>query len=241
MKILILSDLHNEFSSFTVPDVQVDLVVLAGDIDVRCRGVEWANRVFTCPVVYCSGNHELYRGHFDRTLLKMKMAAQPHVHVLENEVWIHGGVRFLVGTCWTDFTGTGDFVAASMTCQSEMNDFKLIRADEGYRRLRPSDVIGRNLASRRFLERELMTDFAGTTIVVSHHCPIPEAAGEIEGHLSAAYFNRWHDLVQMADCWIFGHTHRAVDAMFGGCRVISNPRGYPREECGFDPCKVLEI
>ncbi|QQN28592.1 metallophosphoesterase family protein [Pseudomonas syringae group genomosp. 3] len=245
MKILVLSDLHNEFAPFPTPKHVVDLVdlvVLAGDIDLQTRGVLWANETFTCPVIYCCGNHELYRGHLDRTLSKMKAAAAHHVHVLENESWTHGNVRFLVGTGWTDFSATGDVVAASMTCASVMNDFKMIRADTNYRRLRPADLISKNRATREFFDRELSTPFEGTTVVVSHHCPISEAAGdEHDGHVSAAYFNRWHSLVEKANVWIFGHTHRSIDVLFGESRLISNQRGYPGEETGFDPDKIVEI
>lgn len=241
MKILVLSDLHNEFSRFTPAGNVVDLVVLAGDIDLQARGVVWANETFRCPVIYCCGNHEMYKGHLDRTLIKMQAAAAPHVHVLENQVWIHSNVRFLVATSWTDFSATGDVMAASMTCMRDMTDFKLIRAGANYRRLRPADLIVKNHVTHDFLNKELNTPFSGTTIVVSHHCPIPEAAGDDEGHVSAAYYNRWHSLIEKADVWIFGHTHRAIDAMFGDCRVVSNPRGYPKEETGFNPSKVLDI
>lgn len=141
MKILIYSDLHNEFSRFCPPAVEADLVVLAGDIDVGVRGVRWANEMFNVPVIYCSGNHELYKGHLDRTLQKMKVAAGKHVYVMENETLTLGGVRFLVGTGWTDFTSTGDLVAASAVCAREMNDFRMIRAGDDYRRLRPADLV----------------------------------------------------------------------------------------------------
>ncbi len=42
MKIHILSDLHNEFELFTPSQVasEADVVVLAGDIHVKGRGVE---------------------------------------------------------------------------------------------------------------------------------------------------------------------------------------------------------
>lgn len=242
MKILIYSDLHNEFDRFKPPSVEVDLVVLAGDIDLLTRGVQWANETFHCPVIYCCGNHELYKGHLDRTLEKMKAAADGHVHVMENETLIQGGVRFLVGTAWTDFASTGDVVAASSVCARYMTDFRLIRAGVNYRRLRPADVIERNRATREFLTRELALPFSGKTVVISHHCPIPEAAGdEHEGHVSAAYFNRWYNLLSQADGWVFGHTHHAIDTHFGQCRVISNPRGYPSETTGFDPRKIVEF
>ncbi|MCF5709509.1 serine/threonine protein phosphatase, partial [Pseudomonas syringae] len=209
MKVLIYSDLHNEFDRFSPPPVDVDVVVLAGDIDVLARGVAWANE-FKSEVVYCCGNHEFYKGHIDRTREKMKAAAAGHVHVLENEVWTIGDVRFIVGTGWTDFTSTGDLVAASSVCAREMNDFKMIRAGGAYRRLRPADIIERNHATREFFSQELAKPFYGKTVVVSHHCPLREAAGdEHEGHISAAYYNNWHGLVDQADFWIFGHTHRS--------------------------------
>jgi predicted phosphodiesterase len=242
MKVLIYSDLHNEFDRFFPPLLDVDLVVLAGDIDLSARGVGWANETFKSEVIYCGGNHEYYKGHIDRTFEKMKAAAASHVHVLENEVFIVGDVRFLVATAWTDFTSTGDVVAALNVCARDMNDFRQIRAGSGYRRLRPVDIIERNHATKAFFNQELAKPFDGKTVVVSHHCPLREAAAdEHDGHISAAYYNNWHSLVDQVDVWIFGHTHKSIDSVFGNCRVISNPRGYPGEETGFEPAKILEV
>lgn len=242
MKIAVYSDLHNEFSPFEPPELDVDLVVLAGDISVRGRGVKWANDTFDCPVIYVCGNHEYYGGHLDRTLTKMKQAAAEHVRVLDNESLIVGDVRFLVATAWTDFTSTGNYRLAMSLCWERMNDFSQIRHGEGYSRLRPVDLIARNISTRAFLAEELARDFEGKTVVVTHHCPIEEVAGDgHEGHLGAAYFNQWHDLTSRADAWIFGHTHYAVDTVIDGCRMVSNPRGYPGEKAGFLPDFVLEI
>jgi len=242
MKLYVLSDMHNEFSPFKPVSGDYDLVVLAGDIDVRARGVAWANETFNCPVIYCAGNHEFYKGHIDHTLQKMRDVAAPHVHVLENQTWICNQTRFLVTTGWTDFSSTGDVVAASMMCGQWMNDFQLIRAEESFRRLRPADVIERNRVAFEFLSDELSKPFEGLTVVVTHHCPIPEVGGDKhDSHLSAAYTNRWYSLLPMADVWIFGHTHRAVDIELDGCRIISNPRGYPREDTGFIPDFTIEI
>ncbi len=93
-----------------------------------------------------------------------------------------------------------------------------------------------------FLKRELSEPFDGKTVVVTHHCPVPEVGREKHNdHLSAAYFNSWHALLPLVDVWIFGHTHRAVDCELDGCRIISNPRGYPGEETGFVPNLTVEI
>lgn len=61
MRIHLLSDLHNEFDLFEPEVRDADVVILAGDINVKTRGVEWAKNTFTCPVLYVPGNHEFYR------------------------------------------------------------------------------------------------------------------------------------------------------------------------------------
>ena len=68
MRIHLLSDLHNEFSSFVPVLLDCDLVILAGDIDLKSRGVEWAKKTFSVPVLYVPGNHEFYGGHLTHTL-----------------------------------------------------------------------------------------------------------------------------------------------------------------------------
>jgi predicted phosphodiesterase len=242
MKVHVLSDLHLEFSEFVPPTTNADLVILAGDIDTKCRGVEWANQAFDREVIYVCGNHEFYGGHIDHTLHKMRDAAAPNIHVLENQVWIHDEIRFLVTIGWTDFSSTGDVIAATLICGQLMNDFKMIATEDNFRRLCPADVIERNRVAFEFLKRELSEPFHGKTVVVTHHCPVPEAGRENhDGHLSAAFFNRWHALLPLVDVWIFGHTHRAVDISLGGCRIISNPRGYPGGNADFAPNLTVEI
>ncbi|KPZ12003.1 metallophosphoesterase [Pseudomonas syringae group genomosp. 3] len=243
MKLRIYSDLHLEFASYDLPaNPSVDLVILGGDINKKARGVRWANESFACPVAYVCGNHEFYDGHIDRTLQKMKEAAASHVHVLENEVIILNGVRILGTTGWTDFSSTGDQVAASRVAWERMNDFNYIRIDTGYRRLRPTDLITRNHIAKAWLAKELAKPFEGKTIVVSHHSPSSAVVGsKHEGHLNAAYTNDWPQLIQQADLWVFGHTHEYIDVELGGCRIVSNPRGYPGESTGFDPFFEIEI
>lgn len=71
-------------------------------------------------------------------------------------------------------------------------------------------------------------------MVVTHHAPSTAVMGaQHDGHLAAAYANEWAGLFEKVDLWIFGHTHHAVDEVFLGCRLISNPRGYPTEATGF--------
>jgi predicted phosphodiesterase len=242
MKLQIYSDLHMEFARFEPAPSTADVVILAGDIDIKSRGVSWANDTFQCPVIYVCGNHEFYGGHIVHTLRKMKEAAVAHVHVLENEVLIINQTRFLVTTAWTDYSSTGDVVAAKRVAWDWMNDFTVIRTDENFRRLRPDDLLAKSQAAYAWLTGELDRPFAGKTVVVTHHAPTSEyVSGDFPAHLIAAYANNWPELLGKADLWVYGHTHIAADFVKGGCRVVSNPRGYPTEETGFDQGFLIEI
>lgn len=241
MKLQIYSDLHNEFSPFVPPAHDADVVILAGDICTKAKGVVWANETFDRPCIYVAGNHEYYGGHLESTLQKMKAAAAAHVHVLENDEIVLGGVRFLGTTSWTDFSSTGNQGLAAITAREVMNDFRHIRTDN-YRRIRPDDLIMRNRAAHAWLSDRLSTPFDGKTVVITHHAPMVEVASPRDyGHLTAAYANNWHDLVMKTDLWIYGHTHHSVDMQIERTRVVSNPRGYPGEKTGFDPALTIEI
>ncbi|WP_338920307.1 metallophosphoesterase family protein [Pseudomonas silesiensis] len=242
MKIQIYSDLHLGFAPFDPAPSHADVVILAGDIDIKSRGVNWANDTFQCPVIYVCGNHEFYGGHIDHTLRKMKEATAPHVHVLENETLILDKTRFLVTTAWTDYSSTGDVVASKRAAWECMNDFAVIRADEGYRRLYPDDLIAKSKAAFAWLTQELEKPFDGQTVVVTHHAPVLDYVGDtLPENLIAAYANDWPELLDKADLWVYGHTHVSADFLKNGCRVVSNPRGYPNQQTGFNPDFLIEI
>lgn len=59
MKIQIISDLHQEFGSTDLFFENADIVVLAGDINLGTKGIEWIKlKIEKKPVVYVLGNHE---------------------------------------------------------------------------------------------------------------------------------------------------------------------------------------
>jgi len=191
VKLHILSDIHLEFARFDPPPTDADVVVLAGDIWLGPRGVEWAARSFDRPVLYIAGNHEYYGGHYRNTLVKMKRtAAGTGVSVLDAEQIVLGGVRFLAATLWTDFAITGNAVMAQLAAQQYMSDYSRIRA-AAYRRLRPADTRGAHLEARAFLRAALAEPFDGPTVVVTHHAPtqasIAAAFLQHPSHLNAAY------------------------------------------------------
>lgn len=244
MRIHLLSDLHNEFSAFIPEPLSCDVVILAGDIDLKSRGVEWAKQAFSGPVLYVPGNHEFYGGHLTRTLEKLRASGDERVQVLDRDEVILGGVRFLGATAWTDFAATGNPHIAAFSAQNALSDFRQIRA-ENYRRIRPTDLIAEAVQTKDWLRMKLAEHFDGPTVVITHHAPTlrslqdnPHAGTDLD----AAFANRWEDLMgadQMA-LWVHGHSHTAVDYDVAGTRVVSNPRGYPGEETGFCPDLVIE-
>jgi hypothetical protein len=156
-------------------------------------------------------------------------------------------VRFLGCTLWSDFEFDGrERLAQSMAvCERVMRDYELVRGPGGGA-LTPADTRALHLRSRSWLAERLEQPFDGPTVVITHHSPVvlgrPSSramravAGAFTSDLSALIGADREAL------WIFGHTHRAVDLMSQGTRVISNPRGYPEELVeSFNPALVVEL
>lgn len=244
MRIHALSDLHVEFEGYTPAKVEADFVILAGDIHTKARSSSWAKEAINIPTVLIAGNHDYYGGSLQGTLRKLKECAQGHVHFLERDVFVHGDVRFIGCTGWTDFRSFGHVQLNASNAQSSMNDYRMIRHEPSFRRLRASDTQAIAEESRQWLLEQVRKPFAGKTVVVTHHAPLlqllplwPDVSG-----LDAAYGNDWKEfLAEQIDLWVFGHTHHALDVEICGVQFVSNPRGYPQEKTGFRADLVIEI
>ncbi len=247
MKIQILSDLHIEFEDFEPQATDAEVIVLAGDIGVGMQGLLWAqNRFARRTVVYVPGNHEFY--HHDIAVIdELKALAPGHIHVLDDDRVIIGGVRFLGSILWTDFAlmGDADKSFAIQHAQQCMTDYSVIR-NHG-RRFTPEDAMGLHKASREWLAASLAQPFDGKTVVITHHAPSsrsvhPRYAGDL---LSAAFASNLEPMMggRYAALWIHGHVHNSFDYEVDGTRVVCNPRGYaPHALNGaFRPDTVVEV
>lgn len=139
MKLLVLSDLHLEFAPLSITDKDADVVVLAGDINLKTRGLEWAMKTFPDkPVIAVAGNHEYYGEKYPGLMKKGKQLVEgTNVHLLENDHVEIDGVSFFGCTLWTDLKLFGDPRLAGYFCQQEMSDFKKIRVEPEYCKLNP--------------------------------------------------------------------------------------------------------
>ena len=255
MKLLVLSDLHLEFSDLAIPaDAAFDVAVLAGDI--VCPGslaMAWVRRQPALQraqaALLVPGNHEYYDRLMRDELALMRSAAEqsdrPAVHLLNCDAAVVGGVRFLGCTLWTDFeeridahggpvSGPAKGIAAA---RRSMVDYRTIdvvdpapaRGAPAIRKLTPEDTLSLHRMHRAWLAQALAEPFDGPTVVITHH-------GPHRGSLAPRFAGDWvltafitelpPSFFEVPVLWIHGHTHTSFDYRVGRCRVLCNPRGY---------------
>lgn len=243
-RLFLINDLHLEhrqeerFSFTGKPDV----VVLAGDLHTKSRGVAWAAETFgDIPVVYVLGNHEGWGGHWERTVEKMRQAAEgTNVHVLHRDQVVLAGVRFVGATLWTDFSAWPDrdeAIAAAARAHNDrmapgMRDYRKITTGS-FRRLHPLDVLRFNEADRTFLLNACAQPHEGPTVVVTHHPPVLSALKKpLSDPSDAAYASDWEAGVRAMHpaAWLYGHTHAPRYTQVGSTLLASHAAGHPEEK-----------
>lgn len=230
------------------PLMRGDLLIIAGDL---CNNLRKKAHRFLPPfvraagegnVIVIPGNHDFYGDCLDK---QDKIAAEVEKH---GAVWgqmaevFRGGERYLCCALWTDLTLTGpDSRANGAVVRSVMNDYRYIRIESGsYRKAGPLDTLTEHRRHRAWLEERLAAPFDGRTVVVTHHAPLREAAGEAPGPDSRgrpvpdardAYASDLADLIErfQPDEWHFGHTHEPFEARIGRTVVSNVSVGYPAQ------------
>ncbi|WP_052265247.1 metallophosphoesterase [Ruegeria sp. ANG-R] len=247
MRVLILSDLHddfwaeckrNPFEGLKGTIAKLDYLLLAGDVSNKPT-IRWKyaferlskllplERVSVFP-----GNHDFYDFRIDGEGRLKEIASSFGVNYAQKKQIILGDTRILCATLWTDFElGLGSALNAG-TITSRMNDYKKIRvAAQGYRKLWPSDLLSRHRDHMRWLEDNLSKSFDGQTFIATHHAPhqcvLPD---EMEG-LEAAYASDLSGLITTykPDQWFFGHCHNAQDTKLDKTQLCNVSLGYPDE------------
>jgi hypothetical protein len=180
MKLRIYSDLHLEFAAFEPEPNDADGVILAGDIHVGKKGIEWAIAHFPDqPVVYVLGNHEYYRSAYPKHLDDLRqMAIGTNIHLLENDRVEIDDVMFLGCTLWTDFEWLGDPRVAGGHATERMTDYRVIRVSPVYRKLRSIDSAAIHRKSLKWLKAAFVHDAGRKIVVVTHHGPSAQSLQE---------------------------------------------------------------
>ena len=220
---------------------EVDLVILAGDIDHGTRGIQYADSVacyLEVPVVYVSGNHESYDSDLSsltRTLQEAAWATEGRVFYLEQgqaSLWIGSRRLHVLGcTLWTDYQIEGDPDDAMRRALERMADYRHITWHGAS--FQPRDALAIHRRSRAWLGEQIghirQREPDSRLVIVSHHAPIPlpleprvaAVAPCYASDLSAAIM-QWRP-----DAWFHGHSHRGHRTRCHDTWVVSAPLGYP--------------
>lgn len=248
MKIQIISDLHQEFGTTELAFDNADVVVIAGDVNLGIKGLHWIqSRVKEKPVIYVLGNHEYYKNSYPKILNKLKTLAETtNVHVLEDSFIDIEDVRFHGCTLWTDFSIFGDPIEYGIICQSVMNDYKMIKRDPSYSKMRSIDTYKVHQVSRIALERSLSESGKSKNIVITHHAPSLKSVPEkyTKDPVTSAYASNMDDFIlkHQPDFWIHGHIHTPTRYHIGNTEIICNPHGYIDDPYnGYERELIIEI
>lgn len=252
MKLHILSDLHNEFLrngksspahhwNGVIPQTDADVIILAGDIDVGTRGVEWAiqeSARLNKPVIYVPGNHEYYHHeYFSLNTDMTDLCKETDVHCLNRGVFINAGVRIIGATLWTDYAvNTQVSIDLAMeSAISRMPDHRIIDFKSGYetRVFLPTDALSIHQKELSWIEQQLASPFDGKTVVITHHGPHPvcQHPGFPVNEITGAFHSDLSRIITAydIDLWVYGHTHANLDVVVENTRIVANQAGYPGE------------
>ena len=226
MRIRLFSDVHLEFGDCLLPG-DSDVIVAAGDIGTGTQGVDWLGQI-DIPVIYVAGNHEYYGGDLTDTLYSIKQRAKAYrnLHFLEHSSCVLDNVRFLGLTLWTAFEGLPRRDWGRLI-RDQMSDYSYISKDGGP--LSPEHIAALHRRGLEWLSGELERDFAGRTVVVSHHAPSMRSwHQDPQDPVRYAYCNELEALAEnfSIDLWLHGHTHASKDYRMHKTRVLCNARGY---------------
>jgi hypothetical protein len=273
MNIQLLSDLHLERNAGFQPSPApgADLLVLAGDIGSYQRGsalpglgdgdfglgrfAGWPQ-----PVLVVPGNHEYDGLDFDAAHARLRATCERlGLLWLERASRVLGGVRFVGTTLWSDFDALAA-QAPSPEARTLARD-KAFRAANHYLRSAATTQGGQPflaepmraqaLHCQQWLRAALAEPFDGPTVVVTHFAPSLRSSDPRYGLTpgTAGFCNALDELLPLADLWLHGHLHCAIDYRagptparpHGRCRVLANPLGYAGkgEQAAFQPHCVV--
>lgn len=238
MRILCLSDLHFEIYAYKADkffrklDTKADVLVLAGDICGGWQAPSFLGRFCGMfeDVVYVFGNHEFYRMDRPTVLQFMEQAVKenPNLHWLDCNTVTIKGHRFHGTPLW--------FKEAPLAPKHGMNDFTKIADFESW-------VYSENQRAVDFLSDAVEPG----DIVVTHYLPCKASLHPKYAAWSALdpfFLCDVEGLIRVSKpaLWFHGHTHASFDYVLHETRVVTNPRGYGRENMAeFRTDKVVDF
>ncbi|MGN6820565.1 MAG: metallophosphoesterase [Sphingomonas sp.] len=209
-------------------------IILAGDLGNGLGNFKWVNKLKAKghEIFAVDGNHEHYANrNAKRTLYETEDAFYKHLD--------QGRVKQVTDDLWLVGTNGWYVVEDEFHWKNYMNDSKNGAFD--------ADTVNKAaFAHALFMAGQLAELPEGhRAIVVTHTAPCEKSLDpRYAGHESNAYYfnpmmaNVIKDFKDKIAIWHHGHTHYPMDVEFEGVRILTNPRGYPRENPLWKPIEV---
>lgn len=272
MKISLISDLHLDMGGpITLPGGEV--LIIAGDTceakslnketqdskhySFPIKQTEACYYFFNCElskyekVFYVLGNHEHYRGRFDKTLETMRNLMPSNVTILENECVEYNDVMFMGATLWTDCNKSDPLTIHDL--KMYMNDYNIISNHyvnkNQYYKLQPEVTINEHKKTLEYFRNILSKNPDKKFVVITHHAPSLLSINEKykdDYRINGGYASDLSHFIldnPNIKVWVHGHMHDPVSYELGVTRVYANPRGYIPYEAnnGFNPAFYFEV
>lgn len=245
MKVLVTADLHadvwqkhgSDLLSLAEPFFSdLDMLVVAGDL-ASDPGREWprildrlSRMIAPSKISIIPGNHDYWGWRLDNDSGLRAICDAAGVNFAQKHTIKIGDIRILCCTLWTDFNLLSHQNAAMTVAQSEMFDYRAINPFRNGRRPTPADTVRIFEDHVHWLEDELSSPFHGSTFVVTHHAPHPDVVGDLDRR-TPAFVSDLSGLIRrhQPTGWLFGHTHRSLEASDGQTLIRNVSFGYPGE------------
>ena len=248
MKFTLVSDLHLEFSPYTLPGDKDSILLLAGDIctakffrnDIalqspgkRTRFEDFFRHVSENykDVYYIVGNHEYYGDAWENTQFRLCAALEgTGIHLLDKD-WINLGDNTVLygATLWTDFEHGNPITMEYV--RNYMADYTAIKHFD--RRLAPVTLLEDHNVALNDLKIGLNLYKDKKIVVMTHHAPtylsVDPKYGGHENPANAGFASDLDHVIldnPAIKAWVHGHMHGSFDYTIDPCRVLCNPRGY---------------
>lgn len=255
MKIQFASDLHLELRDNShylkehPLEVAGDVLLLAGDTIylgqehlMKHPFWRWASDHYE-QVIAVPGNHEYY-AFYDIAAQPESFREElfPNVRMCSNTVESIGDIDIVVSTLWAHI----DIQNAYYT-ERCVSDFHRIMYRDHL--LTATDFNREHERCLQFIKQAVVGSKAKTRIVLTHHVPTELCmAAEFSGStINGAFVVELGDFIADSgiDYWIYGHSHRNIDAQIGDTQIMSNQLGYVSHGEHlvnvFTPGKAVEI
>ncbi len=244
MKLHILSDLHLEFGPFNVPNIERDVLILAGDTHVSRSLEKFLKKAAEkTPVIFIAGNHEFYHNEICHKSKFFRSIRKPNIYFLDNGFVQINGITFVGCTLWTNMNNENPETMEYI--DSKMNDFHLIQLQEN--RFTPENALLLHNFSVGYIKHCLTKFDPRKTVIITHHAPSFKSTNCMDptDPIKHAYASSLDTFIAESQplLWIHGHVHCSYDYVIGNTRIVCNARGYTPNALNpdFNPSFIIDL